>query len=377
MTPAAALRRLLRLPRLRGPVVARPVRTSARRRARPVIVWFAVAFVGLNAVALLAMDVIFPQLRDPEYGRRVERLKDRLAEHPNRPLVLVVGSSRAAMGVRPDVWEATRPNGTPPDPLLFNLSIVGSGPLIELLALQRAYADGIRPAAVILEYWPPFLREDGPYFEPYRIDDSRLFRSDRGFVRTFCKEPDRVERRMLTARLNPLSDNRHRWLAQALPSWLPWTRRLDVGWQGIDEWGWLPGLDDEPAKTDMRAARLAHCEGIYREQFAGYTVHPLADRGLRETVALARSHGAKVGFVYLPEASEFRGWYPPAVEQTARDHLAALCRELGTPVIDGRLWLADEYLVDGFHLSRAGAAEFMKRFGPAVAELFPDLERRP
>ena len=32
--------------------------------------------------------------------------------------------------------------------------------------------------AVVLEYWPPFLRQDGPYFEPDRIDVSRLRADD-------------------------------------------------------------------------------------------------------------------------------------------------------------------------------------------------------
>ena len=33
--------------------------------------------------------------------------------------------------------------------------------------------------------------------------------------------------------------------------------------------------------------------------------------------------------------------------------------------------------LDGFHLSRQGAGEFSRRFGPAVAATFPDLRRRP
>ena len=71
-----------------------------------------------------------------------------------------------------------------------------------------------------------------------------------------------------------------------------------------------------------------------------------------------------------------RGWVPPAVEETSRRHLAGLCRELDVPLIDGRLWLADGYLVDGFHLSRVGAAAFTRKFGPAAAKTFPDLGRR-
>ena len=66
-----------------------------------------------------------------------------------------------------------------------------------------------------------------------------------------------------------------------------------------------------------------------------------------------------------------------AVEQTAREHLTGLCRELNVPLIDARFWMDDGYLVDGFHLSRLGAAEFTQKFGPAVAATFPDLRRRP
>ena len=108
--------------------------------------------VGLSA----ALDHGPPRLRDPEYGKRLERVHARIAEHPGRPLVLVLGSSRTAMGVRPDVL-ADEPAG----PLVFNFSLVGSGPVMELMAFRRALADGVRPAAVVVEYWPAFLREDG------------------------------------------------------------------------------------------------------------------------------------------------------------------------------------------------------------------------
>lgn len=378
MTRTTLIARLFRLvlPRVVGfgvPANAGAVRPR-RGIGRKALAWFAAAFLGLNAAALLAMDVVWPELRDPEYGRRLNQLKARMAEHPDRPAVVVIGSSRAAMGVRPGAWEEVRP-GSARDPLLFNMSLVGSGPLMELFCLRRLYTDGVKPGAVVFEYWPPFLREDGPYLEADRIDANRYYRSDRPFVREFGRNPDDVERQMRRARVNPLGENGYRWLGQAFPSWLPWTKRADVAWAGLDEWGWLPGIDEtNPPEPTMRQARLAHCEAIYREQFEGYAVHPLADRGLREAVALARSNGARVAFVYLPESSEFRGWMPPAVVRVSRAHLDGLCRELDIPLIDARLWLADGFLVDGFHLSRLGAAEFTRRFGPAVAAAFPGLE---
>src|SRR5262249_15783281 len=83
-------------------------------------------------------------LRDPEYGRRADHLRQRLAENPGRPLVVVLGSSRIGAGVSPAEWEAMRP-GTATDPLFFNMAEVGGGPFIPLLTLPPAYADRLSP----------------------------------------------------------------------------------------------------------------------------------------------------------------------------------------------------------------------------------------
>lgn len=333
---------------------------------------------GLYAAIILGhfvlVDVARPELRDPEYGLRLNALRQRIAEHPERPLVVVIGSSRTAMGVRPYVWEESRP-GTPTDPLLFNMSRVGGGPLIQLMTLRRLYADGIRPDAVILEHWTPLLREDGPFAETARIEPERLFLADREFVQSYMPKPDTVERRMLVNRLNPLFTDRGRWLGRVARSWQR-VRRVEVGCRELDGWGWLPGLDEEHPDAVARAGRLRHCEGTYRGHLNGFAIHADADRALRESVAVARSHGTRVAFAWLPESTEFRGWYPPEAERLGRDHLAGLCRELGVPLINARVWMPDAVLADGFHLTRDGAADFTRRFGPAVAEIFPDLAPR-
>lgn len=385
MNAAAAIVRLFRLT-ARGLAVAGSFGAKPQAAPRPPVawsrrslVWFVASLFALYFAAFLLLDVVRPSIRDPEYGRRVASLRSRIAEHPGRPLVLVIGSSRVSMGLRPTAWEETRPNDpTRPDPLIFNMSLVGSGPVMELMCLRRVYADGFRPAAVVLEYWPPFLREDGPYFEPDRIDHARLSDADRPLIHEYFwsehRNPTETEHEILLDRLRPLYRTRHRLLSQLLPRWQPWDKRLDMAWGNLDGWGWLAGIEEHyPAEPKMRALRVQHCEKIYRPQFQGFTIHPLADKALRETVNLARSNGAKVAFAYLPEATEFRSWIPPEVDRLARDHLARLRRELDVPLIDARRWLPDGYLVDGFHLSRIGAVEFTKRFGPAVAATFPDL----
>ena len=62
--------------------------------------------------------------------------------------------------------------------------------------------------------------------------------------------------------------------------------------------------------------------------------------------------GAAVGFVFLPESRMFRSWYTPEAERQAREHLAAMCRDLAIPLINARDWMADDRFVDGFHLTR-------------------------
>jgi hypothetical protein len=376
MSPGV-LTRLARRLRLRatdgGPAASRSPHARKRRDARAAVACFALAALALNAGAVVVLDELRPGVRDPEYARRVARYRARVAENPGRPVVLVIGSSRAAMGVCPAAWEEVRRDGSAP--VLFNMSLLGGGPVMELMVARRAFADGLRPAVVLFEYWPPYLYSEGNWTETKRVAVERLSPVDRPVVRDYFPDRARVEAGMRRHRWNPLWESRERLLVQVFPRWLRNDRRIDWAWDNVDAWGWKAGFDYPPGPTPERAKLLAACRDIYRPLFANYRISPSADRALREAVAVAREHGAAVGFVYLPESSEFRGWYPPRVEQLAREHLARLGRELAVPVIDARTWMDDGLLVDGFHLSRVGAAEFTRKLGPAVAATFP--EARP
>lgn len=352
----------------------RPVRTHSRRRAARGAVWtLPLAVLLIHAAAVCAIDVLWPRLRDPEYGRRADRLRARVAEHPNRPLVVVLGSSRVANGVRPGAWEESRP-GTPGDPVLFNAAALGAGPVVQLIFVRRLYADGFRPDVVLLEYWPPVLRQDGGQAELLRRQLHRLRWADRPVLRDYA--PAATERWMVTSRVNVLSENRTSLLAQLDSQWLPKPRQHDGAWAELDGWGWLPGMDPAPDDAATRHKLTEHQRKVFAPVLAGCTIHPHSDRALREAVAVARAHGARVGFIYLPESVEFQGRYPADLERAAREHLTTLSRELAVPVIDTRNWMDERYLADGFHLSRAGAARFTARLGPAVAAAFPPEARR-
>jgi hypothetical protein len=370
MTPALLAR--LALGAATRPAARGSRRGGKRTTSRTALASFVVAAIVLNAAAMLALDDIRPGIRDPEYGRRIRQYRQRVAEHPGRPVVLVVGSSRAAMGVSPAAWEEIAPAGTP---LIFNLSVLGGGPVMEHLIARRAFQDGVKPDVVLFEYWPPYLYSQGNWAEHRRIVVERLSPSDRPIVREHFPDPDRIEARMHVQRWNPLWAARERLLVQVFPKWLRNDRRMDWMWDEVDAWGWKPGFDYPPGPTPERARMLAACGEIYRPLFADYRISPSADRALRAAIGVAQQNGAKVGLLYLPESTEFRSWYSPRAAQLAREHLAAMTRDLGVPVINAREWMDDGLLVDGFHLSRRGAAEFTRMLGPAIAAEFPEVER--
>src|SRR5262249_57475954 len=101
-------------------------------------------------------------------------LRRRVAAPPHRPLLLMLGSSRPAVGFRPGVLS---PAGDDPDsgPLVFNFSLLSSGPVLELLCLQRLLDDGIRPDFVLVECWPlMWENRGGKFIEGHGLDTGRL-----------------------------------------------------------------------------------------------------------------------------------------------------------------------------------------------------------
>src|SRR5262245_4077574 len=71
-------------------------------RGRRALGWGLILFLLGQLALALFVEWGHPEIIDPEYGRRLQLLRERRAEAPGRPLVLVLGSSRTAMGFRPE-----------------------------------------------------------------------------------------------------------------------------------------------------------------------------------------------------------------------------------------------------------------------------------
>ncbi len=343
--------------------------TGAARALVWGLLFFACLQLGLDA----AMERWRPELRDLEYGAKRSRLRARRRENPGRPLLLVLGSSRTNLGFRPDALPEL-PAVAPPDggparpPLVFNFSLMGSGPVLELLCLNRLLAEGVRPDWVLLESWPPHWNQEGERAEVFRIAVTRLAWGDLDVVRRYHPRPDLLCQSWYLSRLAPWSSNRFQLLTRYARDWLPREPRRDDQWNKINPWGWLPYQGSlEPGEVRRRAVRV---RDSFQPVLRDFHISPVADRALREVLALCRQQGIRAAILFMPETREFQSWYPPGARDKADRYLRGLSVEYGASFIDAHDWIADEEFADGFHLLPSGAAAFTRRFGEEELQRF-------
>jgi hypothetical protein len=333
------------------------------------VLWGLVIFVAFQLVFLTAKETWWPALADPEYGRKLARLRARLSERlPRRPLALILGSSRVDMGFRPGellVNQLSCEEG----PLLFNFGLCQFGPVGELLCLHRLLADGVRPQALLVEIFVPMLAGEENTIEHFDIN--RLRWPDERLFRRYVRQPGELHARWLDAQIVPSYSHRLLTLNHLAPGWLPSEDRIDiVNWQGMDAWGWVAVPTWE--RKLQRAQEFAQEELAQQylvPALSDFHVCAAADRSLRELLSLCRDKGIITGFLLMPEISIFRSWYSARSRAGLESYLTGLRREYGARVVDARTWVADEEFVEGIHLTYAGARTFTQCFERQVLPL--------
>jgi hypothetical protein len=355
---------------LRPPIVVvvpsqQRISPNKRWQAKRAVLSFLVGYLALASILAVKIDGSLARVRDAEYAARRDRLLARVAEQPTRPLVLVLGSSRTVEGIRPD-----HVNGEA-GPMLFNAGLVGSGSMLELMTYRRLKAAGVRPQAVLIEYWPVLLR-GGPHAEYGRIDLPRLNPRDLPIVWDYYPDPPSVTRYVLEGQLWPAWRYRKQLLATVQPKWVPDAKHERRFTAGMDRWGWWPGVRDEDAQF-IRTQRMDIQKNPFRPYLDGFSIGVEADHALRDLLAECRADDVACAFVFMPEGPAFRTLYTPDAEQRWRVHLAGLMAEFNVPLHDARS--CDDFaadLPDGVHLTQGGAARFTRRLVADLPRLFPE-----
>ena len=217
---------------------------------------FLLAQVGL----LLAFAVRTPS-RDPEYDLKLSGLKSHLAEGTRgRPLVLLMGSSRVALGVQPGLLAANRPTSAG-GPVVYNFGLCGSGSVMHLTCLRRLLADGVRPDMLILEFSPLWSAQDGEpasnlFHERLRWDDLAVLAPE--FIDARSEYRSWLGRQCL-----PWKTYHKVLLNQWDPSWLNPEKRFQTCWDSLDSWGWLACPSEQPHGRSDQYAKIDLCRPGY------------------------------------------------------------------------------------------------------------------
>ena len=339
-------------PSAAGRKAAPPRRGRAARRA---LAW-GVAAVALAQLAFAtAVETALPLLRDPEFGYHQLRATDLQAAHPDRPLVLVLGTSRAQNAVDPAAMGFA---DAPGSPLVFNGGLSGSRPVHLPLNLRRFRGAGVRPAAVLVELFPATLMVPGPPDYLFAEAEHRLTATEVRHLEPYLGDPAAFWFTWAASRANALHVFRTGVVGSVAPKWQR-VRSTDYPWPTLDRVGFVPYPYDE-VPAEHRERRRATMEKHYAGAVHDLRVSPLSDRAYRDLVADCRAAGVPVAFFLAPESPVFRSWYSPAGRAALAAFTRVLSDELGCPVFDAPTDYAEEDFADGHHMLPPAARRFSR-----------------
>jgi hypothetical protein len=322
-----------------------------RRRACLALAVGLCVIVVVQVLAGAWLEWRHPELRDPEFTHKWHRLRCQRHAHPDRPLTLILGSSRIGVTLQPHLL----PNSAG----WFNFGLCGARPVLQHLALCRLLDAGVRPTRVVLEYWPPHLcaHEDD---ELDALDPGRLSWSDR----TQCYRTwHRLDAHWLTSMV-PVAAHKRALLAHHAPNWLAPTDRLEANWRTLDAHGWLR-IDAYREPGFGGPAHLRHIRHLYAYAFTDWTLSREADTALRASCAIAQAHGAQVFLLRTPDA--FAADYDAASQTAIANHL----RTFDYPTINASAWFPATDFVDGVHLCHSASAAFTHRLASPLTPVVP------
>ena len=335
-----------------------------RRRACLSVFSALAFFVLFQALFNLVIQKRCIEMRDPEYGYKLTTLKRGMRQDPDRPLLLILGSSRTELGVVPSELHLASA-GSDKEPFVFNMSLAGSGPLFELLCLKRLLAEGIHPRWVMIEVLPPTLYEEPIWSDTAFLSINRINLEELQLLCRYNPYPDQLRSLWLESHAVPWYTHRFLVLNHIAPMWVALGFRTDP-WQKIDGHGFHYGVFPFLLDESIREQHIAHAEQEYASALKQFVVSDRSNQAMHELIDLCRDQHIAPLLYMMPEGERFRSWYPPAVQSKIRDYLQRLTQEYGMPIVDARTWFHEDDFADSHHLLEPAAWAFSKKLGAEV-----------
>jgi hypothetical protein len=338
--------------------------SRATVRAKRALLWGVLVFLVSQGILTYMVSRVHPEVREPEYGHRLLRLREQAAAAPDRPLFLIVGSSRTLSGISPPSL-LTWPTEVGPEPRVFNFSLLAAGPVRELMTLRRLLAAGHRPDWLLVEVWPPYLPQQGYWFDEDHIMLQDLRPEDLSIITRYLSNRCDAWEKVALETLLPITGLRSNLLARGAAYLLSpdqrWRAKRFAFWEGGEPTGWRPWL--ERGTTEEFHALIPGIKLQTKPCLDNFCVSETSDSALREILEECRRQHIKAALILMPEHSELRSWYSPAVCKQVSAYLDRLHNEYQTPIFDTREWVDDEAFQDLTHMAPPAAPPFTRRLG--------------
>lgn len=331
------------------------------RRGRRAILWSLAAYTALQLTANFLADVVYPDLREPEYGRKLALLRRQLKQFPDRPLLLLLGSSRTAYGIRPESLFAAEADA----PLAYNFGILGGGPVFELMYFERLLAEGVTPRWVVVEVHPAMLKMAPELIAGQIPPTERCDLRDLRLLKGYLIDPA-AWRSWLHYRSAACYQFRAELMRSVAPGWVPPPSVPDTN--ALDKTtacGWVPGPWPKPDDA-VRTFRCTLMRQAYAPGYREFEVSDRSNRALRQILTRCRDNGIQTALLLMPEAEELRDAEVLAADEKIVGYLSELGREFDARVIDASRWCEGADFADGQHLLAESATRLSARLGQTV-----------
>jgi len=351
-------------------------RRPISKGARSDLIWSASFFVALQLGLAIAGLYWWRELHDPRYEYKADVLHKRIAAAERPITTVMLGSSRAAFGLRGTLLEERLRRDLGQPVVAFNFGAYGAGPITELINLRRLLADGIRPDLLLIEVTPLFLAgQPGATGELDTLSPTRLWWDELATLEKYAAFNGEFRETWWLANAVPWYGYRFNIVSRIQPKWLTPTLQQNVA-LGMDPCGWAP-LPLRQASIELRpkiteATRRTVAPLLHNFQLGGSSA-----RALPDLLELCRSENLRIALVLMPESSEFRSWYPVEAQAQIQQFIERMSREYSAPLIDARDWVPDAGFSDGHHLLTLGANRFTERLGDDVLRMLKSGSTRP
>ncbi|MFO0935657.1 MAG: hypothetical protein U0798_03965 [Gemmataceae bacterium] len=341
----------------------------ATRRSR--VIRSLIAAVIVLAALTLALQRSIDRsflFHDPIFAKKVEKLQAVVRENPDRPLILVAGSSRVEVGLNANLVESRLAETGQPVPHIFNFGFAGAGQVTHSIYLERLVELGIVPDVIIFESISVLIKDVDHYApELALISREQLFEKER---KSLQKKYGGVTKRWEKRWENPWRTASPFMLYQVAPSFL--SMKLAWNWdRNYDSRGWFPFAKTE-IDAEIREKMSKQAESDYRIHLETFNPSGQSADCFRDYIDRCRELGIRVQIVLMPVSSEFRSWYGPGVNE----RYMAFLQPFNVPIADARTWVPDEGFADGHHLYLRGVTDFSTRFtDDVIAPLAAEFKR--